>query len=65
MRSLQERVTDLERKLRHVLGRGTTPNQYTTAQRDAIDPKVKGKIIFNTDDNINQYWDGSAWIDMT
>ncbi|WP_415325843.1 hypothetical protein [Chryseobacterium sp. MMS23-Vi53] len=41
--------------------RGFLPPRMTTAQRDALNPKPAGIMIYNTSVNIMQYWNGSSW----
>lgn len=41
--------------------KGFLPPRMTTAQRDAINPKPAGLMIYNTSVNIMQYWNGSSW----
>ena len=36
-------------------------SQLTTVQRDALTP-VNGQIIYNTDNDRYEYWNGSAWL---
>ena len=35
--------------------------RLTTAQRDAIGSPATGLLIYNSDDNVLQVYDGSAW----
>jgi hypothetical protein len=42
--------------------KGFLPPRMTTAQRDAVNPKPAGLMIYNTTVNIMQYWNGSSWI---
>ena len=36
---------------------------YTTTQRDAL-TSAAGDIIYNSDDNVLQFYNGSAWADL-
>jgi hypothetical protein len=42
--------------------KGFLPPRMTTAQRDAINPKPAGLLIYNTSLNEMQYWNNSTWI---
>ncbi|WP_054510474.1 hypothetical protein [Chryseobacterium sp. ERMR1:04] len=42
--------------------KGFLPPRLTTAQRDAINPKPEGLMIYNATVNIMQYWNGSTWV---
>ena len=39
--------------------------KMTTTQRNAISSPAFGLIIFNTSDTLPQFYNGSAWVDMT
>lgn len=41
---------------------GFLPPRLTTAQRDAINPKPAGLMIYNTDMNSTQYWNTNNWV---
>ncbi|MFP3681498.1 hypothetical protein SB725_30930, partial [Pseudomonas sp. SIMBA_041] len=41
--------------------KGFLPPRMTTAQRDALNPKPAGLMIYNTDLNCMQYWNTSQW----
>ncbi|WP_415325842.1 hypothetical protein [Chryseobacterium sp. MMS23-Vi53] len=41
--------------------RGFLMPRLSTAQRDAISPKVAGLAIYNSTINCMQYWNGSSW----
>ena len=41
--------------------KGFLPNRLTTAQRDDIPDPTPGLLIYNTDDDGYQFYDGSAW----
>ena len=40
---------------------GVRPDYHTTDEINALAPE-KGVIVFNTDLNVNQYWDGTNWV---
>jgi hypothetical protein len=40
---------------------GFLPSRLTNVQRDAISSPVAGLFIFNTDEELFQYYDGAAW----
>ncbi|MCC9071179.1 hypothetical protein LNQ49_06180 [Flavobacterium sp. F-65] len=42
--------------------KGFLPPRLTTIQRDAIDSKPAGLMIYNSDLNCLQYWNGTKWI---
>lgn len=42
---------------------GFLPPRLTTAQRDAIISPAAGLLIYNTDKNCMEYWNGSIWVD--
>lgn len=41
--------------------RGFLPPRMTAAQRDAIASPATGLVVYNTDDNALNYWDGDSW----
>lgn len=41
--------------------RGFLPPRMTEAQRDAIASPATGLVVYNTDDNALNYWDGDSW----
>lgn len=41
--------------------KGFLPPRMSTAQRDALNPKPSGLMIYNSSINIMQYWNGSSW----
>lgn len=41
---------------------GILPPRMTTDERDAITEKQAGLIIYNTNENALQYWNGTSWI---
>lgn len=41
--------------------KGFLPPRMTTVQRDALNPKPAGLMIYNTDLNCMQYWNTSQW----
>ncbi|WP_449397807.1 hypothetical protein [Chryseobacterium wanjuense] len=41
---------------------GLLTPRMTTAQRDAINPKPEGLIIYNLDQHCLQYWNATTWI---
>ena len=43
------------------INKGFLPPRMTTAQRDAINPKLAGLTIYNTSLNCMQYWNTQAW----
>ncbi|WP_449401340.1 hypothetical protein [Chryseobacterium wanjuense] len=42
--------------------KGFLPPRLTTAQRDAINPKVAGLVIYNTNNNCMEFWNSSTWV---
>lgn len=42
--------------------KGLLPPRLTTTQRDAINPKPAGLMVYNSDLNCLQYWNGTKWI---
>ncbi|WP_449400834.1 hypothetical protein [Chryseobacterium wanjuense] len=42
--------------------KGFLPNRMTTAQRDAINPKPEGLMIYNLDIHCMQYWNSTMWV---
>lgn len=38
------------------------PPLYNDSERDKIIEPIKGQMIYNTDHNIIEYWNGSRWI---
>ncbi|MDN3672939.1 hypothetical protein QWY99_07725 [Flavobacterium branchiarum] len=42
--------------------KGLLPPRLTTIQRDAINPKPAGLMVYNSDLNCLQYWNGTKWI---
>src|SRR5436190_9494762 len=44
--------------------KGTLITRMTTAQRDAIASPATGLLIYNTDCNNLNLYNGSAWVDM-
>ena len=46
----------------YATNKGFLPPRLTTAQRDAIDPKPAGLMIYNTDLSCMQYWNATTWI---
>ena len=43
---------------------GFLPPRMTTAERDAIATPAAGLMLYNTDANVAECWNGSAWIPM-
>jgi len=41
--------------------KGFLPPRMTTAQRDALNPKTPGLMVYNTDENCMQYWNSTMW----
>lgn len=41
--------------------KGFLPNRLTTAQRNTIETPAPGLLIYNTDANVCQFFDGSTW----
>lgn len=41
--------------------KGFLPPRLTIAQRDALNPKTPGLMIYNTDENCMQYWNSVIW----
>ncbi|ALR31350.1 hypothetical protein ATE47_12830 [Chryseobacterium sp. IHB B 17019] len=42
--------------------KGFLPTRLTTAQRDAINPKPEGLMIYNLDIHCMQYWNATKWV---
>ncbi len=42
--------------------KGLLPPRLTTAQRDAINPKPEGLMIYNLDIHCMQYWNSTMWV---
>lgn len=38
------------------------PDKHTLAQINELNPE-KGAIVYDTDDNVNRYWNGTEWVD--
>jgi len=43
--------------------KGFLPTRLTEVQRDALNPKVPGLMIYNKDINCMQYWNNLDWVD--
>lgn len=43
--------------------KGFLPPRLTTVQRDAITSKAEGLLIYNSDTNCIQYWNGTSWVE--
>jgi microcystin-dependent protein len=44
--------------------KGFLPPRMTTAQRDAISTPATGLMVYNTDDDVMNYYNGSAWAEI-
>ncbi|WP_267406347.1 MULTISPECIES: hypothetical protein [unclassified Chryseobacterium] len=42
--------------------KGFLPTRMTTAQRDAINPKHEGLVVYNLDTHCLQFWNATEWI---
>ena len=45
---------------RKVESQVVNPGRFTTAERDLLTPEI-GDIIFNTDEETPEVWDGTEW----
>ncbi|WP_449401344.1 hypothetical protein [Chryseobacterium wanjuense] len=42
--------------------KGFLPPRLTTAQRDAINPKPAGLVVYNTTNNCLEFWNSATWV---